>query len=53
MKNKKVVMITGSVVILLVLIASVIFGIYKAHENQKMENKEVVYEIDDILPLSG
>ncbi len=53
MKNKKVVMITGSVVILLVLIASVIFGIYKAHENQKMENKEVVYELPAILPLSG
>ena len=53
MKNKKVIMITGSIVILLVLIASVVLGIYKVHENQKMENKEVVYELPAILPLSG
>ena len=53
MKNKKVIMITGSVVILLVLIAGVALGIYKVHENQKMENKEVVYELPAILPLSG
>lgn len=53
MKNKKVIMITGSIVILLVLIAGVALGIYKVHENQKMENKEVVYELPAILPLSG
>lgn len=53
MKNKKVIMITGSIVILLVLIAGVALGIYKVHENQKMENKEVVYELPVILPLSG
>ena len=53
MKNKKVIMITGSIVILRVLSAGVAWGIYKVHENQKMENKEVVYELPAILPLSG